>query len=110
MYHITIDRMDHVSDLADVLATATVSVNACRYSVRMEWLNSLDVFESVSDETFAAMQAYVESAIAERAAQVESMLAATPDKPEDDDSSNWTDSALCVILHGARAITEMESV
>lgn len=98
-YHITIERMDSVADHGNVLATAFVAPDADRYSVRLEWLNSLDMFDpdSVSDETFAAMWDFVDKAAEDMADWIESSIDGLTE-----------DSELLVILHGAREFLAME--
>lgn len=103
MFSMETNRLDHVADLADVLAMATLTKDATAYSVFQEWQNSLDG-HAVSDSTFAAMEAHV-SAAAEHFANDIKAAIAHPDTPDTDDGS---DHPLLLILYGCRAFLALD--
>lgn len=104
MYRMETNRLDHVADLADVLALATCCRDSSAYVVFTEWQNSLDAHD-VSDSTFAAMESHVAAAAEYFAAQIAATLA-HPDTPET--SGPDDDFPLLFILYGKRAFIELD--
>jgi hypothetical protein len=74
MFSLEINRLDSVSNLADIVAIATCSRDMTPGVVLSEWRNSLDG-HAVSDSTFAAMESYVQGAADYHAATIAATLA-----------------------------------
>lgn len=103
---IFIDRLDHVSDLADVIACATWSDGLPLDWVKQEFDNSLDALDMATEEGWTRAGQYVDSMFELHKAWIAEQLA-RPDIPRCEDGEQ--DSPLLFIMTGKRAIVAGDS-
>ena len=100
MPRITIDRMDHVSDLGDVL-TCAIFAQSPAESIWEEFYNSLDALSLATDSEWAAATAAARACFEENRAWIESQVQRDdcPEFTEED-----SDFPLLFIMHGRREL------
>jgi hypothetical protein len=83
MLNWSINRMDHVTDLGDVVALASVGPNMRKSVLKLECDCSLDGLNVEGDAEFAKVCDALDALFAEQGDNMEAAAMAHPDQPED---------------------------